>query len=63
MFYSPSTTSVLKFMFSLLLLKILNRARVICITSQRDNQSIKHLQDLFLKFVNQANKKAASSDT
>ena len=43
--------------------KVLNRSRVICITSQRDNQSIRNLQDLFLKFVNQANKKAASSDT
>ncbi|KAK3927823.1 Integrator complex subunit 13 [Frankliniella fusca] len=43
--------------------KILNRSRVICITSQRDNQSIKHLQDSFTKFVSQANKKAANSDT
>ncbi|KAJ1527268.1 hypothetical protein ONE63_008791 [Megalurothrips usitatus] len=43
--------------------KILNRSRVICITSQRDNQSIQHLQDMFLKYVGQFNKKATSSDT
>ncbi|XP_034243253.1 integrator complex subunit 13 [Thrips palmi] len=43
--------------------KILNRSRVICITTQKDNQSIKNLQDMFIKFVNQSNKKAASSDT
>ncbi|XP_074027562.1 integrator complex subunit 13 asun [Leptinotarsa decemlineata] len=42
--------------------KILNRARVICITSARDNDSMKRLEDIFLTVLNQQNKVSSSSD-
>nr|XP_023015588.1 integrator complex subunit 13 [Leptinotarsa decemlineata] len=40
--------------------KILNRARVICITSARDNDSMKRLEDIFLTVLNQQNKVSSS---
>lgn len=42
--------------------KILNRCRVICLTSARDNASIKRLQDIFQNELIQVNKVAAASD-
>nr|CAI5837583.1 unnamed protein product [Callosobruchus analis] len=36
--------------------KILNRGRVICITSARDNDSMKRLEDIFLSVLTQQNK-------
>ncbi|GLV34715.1 asunder [Carabus blaptoides fortunei] len=42
--------------------KLLNRCRVICITSTRDNNSMKRLEDIFLNVLQQQNKIAASSD-
>ncbi|KAK7791139.1 hypothetical protein R5R35_008573 [Gryllus longicercus] len=42
--------------------KVLNRCRVICITSARDNASIKSLEDIFQNVVIQQNKIAAGSD-
>ncbi|RZF33650.1 hypothetical protein LSTR_LSTR007028 [Laodelphax striatellus] len=41
---------------------LLNNCRVICITSARDNTSIKSIQDIFLNELIQVNKIAASSD-
>ncbi|RZF48920.1 hypothetical protein LSTR_LSTR003300 [Laodelphax striatellus] len=41
---------------------LMNNCRVICITSARDNTSIKSIQDIFLNELIQANKIAASSD-
>lgn len=43
--------------------KLLNRCRVICITSTRDNSSMKRLEDIFLNVLQQQNKIAAGSDT
>lgn len=40
--------------------KILNRGRVICITSARDNDSMKRLEDIFLSVLNQQNKLCGS---
>lgn len=42
--------------------KILNNSRVICITSARDNDSMKRLEDIFLTVLNQQNKQAATSE-
>ncbi|XP_075231571.1 integrator complex subunit 13 asun [Lycorma delicatula] len=42
--------------------KVLNRCRVICITSARDNASIKSVEDIFLSELIQVNKIAAASD-
>ncbi|CAG9812633.1 unnamed protein product [Phaedon cochleariae] len=42
--------------------KILNKCRVICITSARDNDSMKRLEDIFLTVLNQQNKASATSD-
>lgn len=42
--------------------KLLNRCRVICITSTRDNGSMKRLEDIFLNVLQQQNKIASSSD-
>lgn len=42
--------------------KLLNRCRVICITSTRDNNSMKRLEDIFLNVLQQQNKIAAGSD-
>lgn len=42
--------------------KILNRCRVICITSARDNASMKSLEDIFQNVLIQQNKIAAASD-
>lgn len=42
--------------------KILNNSRVICITSARDNDSMKRLEDIFLTVLNQQNKLAAASE-
>ncbi|XP_056640093.1 protein asunder isoform X1 [Diorhabda sublineata] len=43
-------------------MKILNNTRVICITSARDNESMKRLEDIFLTVLNQQNKLSATSD-
>ena len=42
--------------------KVLNRCRVICITSARDNNSMKSLKEIFQNAVLQHNKIAAGSD-
>lgn len=42
--------------------KILNKCRVICITSARDNDSMKRLEDIFLTVLKQQNKVAAASE-
>lgn len=42
--------------------KLLNRCRVICITSTRDDNSMKRLEDIFLNVLQQQNKIAAGSD-
>lgn len=42
--------------------KVLNNTRVICITSARDNDSMKRLEDIFLTVLNQQNKMATTSD-
>ncbi|XP_018907328.1 integrator complex subunit 13 [Bemisia tabaci] len=42
--------------------KILNRCRVICITSTRDDASIKSLEELFMNDLIQLNKAASQSD-
>ncbi|XP_046991283.1 integrator complex subunit 13 isoform X2 [Schistocerca americana] len=42
--------------------KVLNRCRVICITSARDNASMKSLEDIFQNVLIQQNKIAAASD-
>ncbi|XP_046670533.1 integrator complex subunit 13 [Homalodisca vitripennis] len=42
--------------------KVLNRGRVICLTSARDNASIKSLEEIFQSELVQANKVAAASD-
>lgn len=42
--------------------RLLNRCRVICITSTRDNNSMKRLQDIFLNVLQQQNKIAQGSD-
>ncbi|XP_067005388.1 integrator complex subunit 13 [Anabrus simplex] len=42
--------------------KVLNRCRVICITSARDNASMKSLEDIFQNVLIQQNKIAAGSD-
>ncbi|XP_018561790.1 protein asunder [Anoplophora glabripennis] len=42
--------------------KILNKCRVICITSARDNDSMKRLEDIFLTVLKQQNKVAAVSE-
>ena len=42
--------------------KVLNRCRVICITSTRDNNSIKSLEEIFQNVLLQQNKIAAGSD-
>lgn len=42
--------------------KILNNSRVICITSARDNDSMKRLEDIFLTVLNQQNKLATGSE-
>lgn len=42
--------------------KILNNSRVLCITSARDNESMKRLEDIFLTVLNQQNKLAAASE-
>lgn len=43
-------------------LKILNNTRVICITSARDNESMKRLEDIFLTVLNQQNKLTTTTD-
>lgn len=43
--------------------KLLNRGRVICITSARDNINMKSLENIFLNQLTQQNKIAAGSDT
>lgn len=42
--------------------KLLNRGRVICITSARDNVNMKSLENIFLNELAQQNKIALSSD-
>lgn len=42
--------------------KLINRCRVICITSARDNDSMKRLEEIFLNVLQQQNKVAANSD-
>jgi DNA/RNA-binding domain of Phe-tRNA-synthetase-like protein len=42
--------------------KVLNRCRVICITSARDNSSMKSLKEIFQNALLQHNKIAAGSD-
>jgi hypothetical protein len=42
--------------------KVLNRCRVICITSARDNNSMKRLKEIFQNVLIQHNKIAAASD-
>lgn len=42
--------------------KLINRCRVICITSARDNDSMKRLEEIFLSVLQQQNKVAAGSD-
>ncbi|XP_054271136.1 integrator complex subunit 13 [Macrosteles quadrilineatus] len=42
--------------------KVLNRCRVICLTSARDNASIKSMEEIFQNELVQANKLAAASD-
>jgi hypothetical protein len=42
--------------------KLLNRGRVICITSARDNMNMKSLENIFLNQLTQQNKQAAGSD-
>ncbi|XP_072397239.1 integrator complex subunit 13 [Diabrotica undecimpunctata] len=42
--------------------KIINNTRVICITSARDNDSMKRLEDIFLTVLNQQNKLSTTSD-
>ncbi|XP_014212606.1 integrator complex subunit 13 [Copidosoma floridanum] len=43
--------------------KLMNRGRVICITSARDDASLKSLKNIFLSQLTAQNKQAASSDT
>ncbi|XP_063981652.1 integrator complex subunit 13 [Diachasmimorpha longicaudata] len=43
--------------------KLLNRGRVICITSARDNINMKSLENIFLNQLTQQNKVASGSDT
>jgi len=42
--------------------KLINRGRVICITSARDNSNMKNLENIFLNELAQENKNALSSD-
>lgn len=42
--------------------KLLNRGRVICITSARDDVNMKSLENIFLSQLTQQNKLAVSSD-
>ncbi|XP_014611908.1 PREDICTED: protein asunder homolog isoform X1 [Polistes canadensis] len=42
--------------------KLLNRGRVICITSARDNNNMKSLENIFLNELTQENKTALASD-
>lgn len=42
--------------------KIVNKCRVICITSARDNDSMKRLEEIFLSVLQQQNSLATSSD-
>lgn len=42
--------------------KLLNRCRVVCITSARDNESMKRLEEIFQTVLMQQNKIAAGSD-
>lgn len=42
--------------------KILNRGRVICITSARDNANMKSLENIFLSQLERQNQVAAKSD-
>lgn len=42
--------------------KLVNRCRVICITSARDNDSMKRLEEIFLSVLQQQNKVATGSD-
>ncbi|CAH1134051.1 unnamed protein product [Ceutorhynchus assimilis] len=43
--------------------KLLNKCRVICITSARDNKSMKRLEEIFLTVLNQQNKVVSGNDT
>lgn len=42
--------------------KLLNRCRVICITSARDNESMKRLEEIFQTVLVQQNKNISGSD-
>lgn len=42
--------------------KLINRGRVICITSARDDSNMKNLENIFLNELVQENKTALSSD-
>jgi len=42
--------------------KLVNRGRVICITSARDNSNMKSLENIFLSELAQENKNALASD-
>lgn len=42
--------------------KLVNRGRVICITSARDNSNMKSLENIFLNELAQENKTALASD-
>lgn len=42
--------------------QIINRCRVICITSARDNESMNRLEEIFLTVLNQQNQLAAASE-
>lgn len=42
--------------------KLVNRGRVICITSARDNSNMKNLENIFLNELTQENKNALASD-
>lgn len=43
-------------------IKLINRCRIICITSARDNDSMKRLQEIFNNCLHAHNKLAAGSD-
>ncbi|XP_060521378.1 integrator complex subunit 13 [Cylas formicarius] len=43
--------------------QVLNRCRIICISSARDNESMKRLEEIFLSVLNQQNKLVSGSDS
>ncbi|XP_044760049.1 protein asunder [Coccinella septempunctata] len=59
---SEPTDSQLEKIKSDVPMKLMNRGRVICITSARDDESMKRLEEIFLSGLIQQNKAAAKSD-